>query len=92
MVMDSEKQFTPPNGFVQLLGIGRTNGDGLLGVGLLGVGRTVLSSFRQRGFGSMVSAKITGESDSGRFPPAYPAPKSPWLLAKTQPNSARSSV
>jgi hypothetical protein len=90
--MDSEKQFTPPNGFVQLLGIGRTNGDGLLGVGLLGVGRTVLSSFRQRGFGSMVSAKITGESDSGRFPPAYPAPKSPWLLAKTQPNSARSSV
>jgi hypothetical protein len=85
--MDSEKQFTPPNGFVQLLGIGRTNGDGLLGVG-----RTVLSSFRQRGFGSMVSAKITGESDSGRFPPAYPAPKSPWLLAKTQPNSARSSV
>ena len=90
--MDSEKQFTPPNGFAQLLGIGRTNGDGLLGVGLLGVGRTVFSSFRERGFGGMVPAKINGESDSGRFPPTYPAPKSPWLLAKTQPNLARSSV
>ena len=60
--MDSEKQFTPPNGFAQLLGIGRTNGDGLLGVGLLGVGRTVFSSFRERGFGGMVPAKITGEN------------------------------